>query len=135
MKAASRSRIMRAIRKKNSKPEIKVRRLVHGLGHRFRLHRSDLPGSPDLVLPRHRKAIFVHGCFWHQHADCAGGKGKMPRERLAYWAPKLKRNVARDAQALADLKALGWDVLVLWECELSREDAVRDRLQSFIPQR
>jgi DNA mismatch endonuclease (patch repair protein) len=127
----ARSRTMRAIRKKNTKPEILVRQLLHGLGLRFRLHRHDLPGSPDIVLPRHRAVILVHGCFWHQHPGCR--HGNKPRVRKSYWLPKLARNVARDAQALATLRDLGWRPLVVWECELRDIEAVRDSLRAFIP--
>jgi DNA mismatch endonuclease (patch repair protein) len=133
MDSAARSRIMRSIRKKDTKAELTVRRAVHALGYRFRLHHGHLPGSPDLVLPRHRKVIFVHGCFWHQHRGCR--KGTIPRKRVRYWAPKLERNVARDARALADLQALGWESLVLWECELLDDKALRRRLKAFIRQR
>jgi DNA mismatch endonuclease (patch repair protein) len=133
MDSAARSRIMRSIRKKDTKAELTVRRAVHALGYRFRLHRRDLPGSPDLILPRHRKAIFVHGCFWHQHPGCR--KATVPRKRVYYWGPKLERNVARDARALADLHAIGWETLVLWECELRDDKALRSRLRTFIRQR
>jgi DNA mismatch endonuclease (patch repair protein) len=121
---------MRSIRKKDTKAEVTVRRAVHALGYRFRLHRSDLPGSPDLILPRHRKVIFVHGCFWHQHPGCR--KATVPRKRVHYWGPKLQRNVARDARVLADLAALGWETLVLWECELLDDKTLRSRLRAFI---
>jgi DNA mismatch endonuclease, patch repair protein len=131
--SAARSRIMRSIRKKDTKAELTVRRAVHALGYRFRLHRRDLPGSPDLVLPRHRKVIFVHGCFWHQHPGCR--KATVPRVRVNYWGPKLERNVARDARALADLPTLGWEALVLWECELLDDKALRSRLRAFIRRR
>lgn len=100
MDQAARARVMRSIRKKDTKPELLVRRMAHALGFRFRLHRRDLPGTPDLAFPRYRKAIFVHGCFWHQHTCRAG---KLPRSRADYWVPKLTRNVARDARAQADL--------------------------------
>ena len=133
MDSAARSRIMRSIRKKDTKAELTVRRAVHALGYRFRLHRSDLPGSPDLILPRHRKVIFVHGCFWHQHPGCR--KATVPRVRGNYWGPKLERNVARDARALADLHTLGWEALVLWECELLDDKALRSRLRAFIRRR
>lgn len=133
MDSAARSRVMRSIRKKDTKAELTVRRAVHALGYRFRLHRRGLPGSPDLVLPRHRKVIFVHGCFWHQHPGCR--KATIPRVRVSYWGPKLKRNVARDARALADLHALGWDALVLWECELLDDKRLRSRLRAFIRRR
>jgi DNA mismatch endonuclease, patch repair protein len=133
MDSAARSRIMRSIRKKDTKAELTVRRAVHALGYRFRLHHRDLPGSPDLVLPRHRKVIFVHGCFWHQHPGCR--KATVPRMHVHYWGPKLERNVARDARALADLHTLGWETLVLWECELLDDKALRSRLLAFIRQR
>jgi DNA mismatch endonuclease (patch repair protein) len=133
MDSAARSRIMRSIRKKDTKAELTVRRAVHALGHRFRLHGGDLPGSPDLVLPRHRKVIFVNGCFWHQHPGCR--KATVPRKRIHYWGPKLQRNIARDARALADLQALGWETLVLWECELRDDKALRSRLRAFIRRR
>jgi len=133
MDSAARSRIMRSIHKKDTKAELTVRRMVHALGYRFSLHRRGLPGSPDLVLPRHRKVIFVHGCFWHQHPGCR--KATVPRVRVSYWGPKLKRNVARDARALADLHTLGWDALVLWECELLDDKRLRSRLRAFIRRR
>lgn len=106
---------MRRIRKTDTKPEWVVRRLVHGMGYRYRLHRRDLPGTPDLVFPARRKVIFVHGCFWHQH-DCKLGS-KQPSANPDYWHPKLSRNVERDAESRRRLAALGWDVLVIWECE------------------
>jgi DNA mismatch endonuclease, patch repair protein len=133
MDSAARSRIMRSIRKKDTKAELTVRSAVHALGYRFRLHRRDLPGSPDLILPRRRKVIFVHGCFWHQHPGCR--KATVPRKRVDYWGPKLERNVARDARALVDLQALGWETLVLWECELPDDKALRSRLRAFIRRR
>jgi DNA mismatch endonuclease (patch repair protein) len=108
---------MAAIRGRNTKPELEVRRLVHRMGYRFRLHRSDLPGSPDLVFPGRRAVILVHGCFWHQH-DCKLGR-KLPRARPEYWLPKLSRNKARDIIVLDQLEASGWMTLVIWECELA----------------
>jgi len=128
--SVARSRTMRAIRKKNTKPEIRVRRRLHALGYRFRLHRSDLPGTPDIVLPKHRVAIQVHGCFWHQHRGCR--HAVRPRIRPDYWLPKLERNVARDHETKAALEALGWRVLVIWECELANDHALDDRLKKFI---
>ncbi|WP_371331999.1 very short patch repair endonuclease [Bosea sp. BIWAKO-01] len=130
MDQAVRSRIMRSIRQKDTKPELVVRRAVHAMGFRFRLHRRDLPGSPDLVLPRLRKVIFVHGCFWHQHAGCRSAT--RPRTRTSYWHPKLDGNVARDARALVDLKMLGWNALVLWECELRDPTVLQTRLLDFL---
>jgi DNA mismatch endonuclease, patch repair protein len=124
---------MRGVRKKNTKPELLVRGQLHAMGFRFRLHRRDLPGTPDVVMPRHRAVILVHGCFWHQHADCR--HANRPRTRTDYWLPKLARNVERDAQVGKALAALGWRVLVLWECELHDEVALRDRLRAFIQPR
>lgn len=120
-----RSRIMRAIAKKNTRPELAVRRTLHALGLRFRLHRSDLPGTPDVVLPRHKMAIQVHGCFWHQHPGCR--HAKQPRSRPDYWLPKLARNTERDVQSKAALKAAGWRVLVIWECETKNLEKLRLR--------
>src|SRR3954453_9489446 len=100
-----RSENMRRIKSKDMKPELLVRRLVFGLGYRYRLHRKDLPGKPDLVFPGRKKVIFVHGCFWHQHPDCR--EGRPPRSNITYWKPKLARNVERDMQALATLKDTG----------------------------
>lgn len=125
-----RSANMAAIRSKNTKPEIIVRSLAHRLGHRFRLHRRDLPGAPDLVFPRLRKVIFVHGCFWHQHSECR--EGRPPKSRPEYWGPKLSRNVARDEKHVSDLKALGWKVLTLWECEVADADRTKRRITKFL---
>ena len=109
-----RSANMAAIRSRDTAPELIVRRLAHRLGLRFRLHQSSLPGKPDLVFPRHRKVVFVHGCFWHQHS-CPDGH--LPKSRISYWTPKLRRNCERDAEQLKLLKSLGWDVLIIWECQ------------------
>ncbi|GGC12552.1 very short patch repair endonuclease [Novosphingobium endophyticum] len=126
----ARSAHMRLIRKVNTKPELVVRRVAHRLGYRFRLHRRDLPGTPDLVFPRLRKTILVHGCFWHQHPGCR--LARLPKSRPEYWLPKLRRNKERDAAALEALENLGWQVLVLWECDVASEDAVADVVQSFL---
>ena len=121
---------MRRIRSKGMRPEMTVRKLVHGLGYRFRLHRKDLPGKPDLVLPRLRKAIFVHGCFWHQFSECR--EGRLPGTRLEYWKPKLERNQMRDASNLRDLRAAGWKCLVIWECETKDSEKLERRLNRFL---
>jgi DNA mismatch endonuclease (patch repair protein) len=121
---------MRSIRKYDTKPELAVRRIVHALGFRFRLHRRDLPGTPDIVLPRHRGVIFVHGCFWHQHSGCR--YGKLPRARPDYWHRKLERNVARGEQAILALRRLDWRVLVIWECQLSSLSSVENRVRRFL---
>lgn len=107
---------MSRIRSKGTKPEMTVRRLLHSMGYRYRLHRRDLPGSPDLVFPKWRKAIFVHGCFWHQHPGCR--ISRQPKSNRDYWVPKLERNTARDAEHQAQLREMGWEVLVIWECEV-----------------
>jgi DNA mismatch endonuclease (patch repair protein) len=110
-----RSKIMRGVKQKDTKPELLVRRALHARGHRFRLHRKDLPGKPDIVLPRHGLAIFVHGCFWHQHAGCKDGR--LPASNEDYWLPKLARNVERDQEKAGALQDAGWRVLTIWECE------------------
>jgi DNA mismatch endonuclease, patch repair protein len=123
-----RSENMRAIRGKDTKPEMAVRRLVHGLGYRFRLHRADLPGKPDLVFPARFKVIFVHGCFWHSHG-CKSGL--IPKSNRDFWLPKLMQNKARDKSSLAALAQLGWKTLVIWECEIGPKDALKERLLDF----
>ncbi|TCO10199.1 T/G mismatch-specific endonuclease [Camelimonas lactis] len=112
---------MRAVRSVDTRPEMVVRRLLHAMGYRYRLHRRDLPGAPDIVFPGRRKLIFVHGCFWHGH-DCARG-ARMPAANADYWRSKIARNLVRDADHLAALRQAGWQALVIWECQLK----VRDR--------
>lgn len=121
---------MRCIRKTDTKPEMAVRRLARNLGYRYRLHRRDLPGTPDLVFPRLRKVIFVNGCFWHQH-DCPLGR-KQPSANPDYWLPKLARNVERDRQARADLRAAGWQVLTIWECETRAPAYLPEMISAFL---
>ena len=128
----ARSQNMRAIRSRDTKPEISVRRLAHRLGFRFRLHRKDLPGKPDLAFSRSKKAIFVHGCFWHQHADANCADGRLPKSRRDYWIPKLEKNVQRDIAAQAALIDLGWDVLTIWECEVSDTACLEHRIAKFL---
>lgn len=127
---AERSVHMRRIRKRDTKPELVVRRAIHALGFRFRLHRRDLPGTPDLVLPRHRKVIQVHGCFWHQHEGCQ--LARQPKSRLGYWLPKLARNRERDRAAEAALKAAGWNCLIVWECQTQDAEALGGILRRFL---
>ena len=124
-----RRRSMQAIRRKDTGPELFVRRCLHGLGYRYRLHRKDLPGKPDLVFPSRRKVIFVHGCFWHAH-DCRDGRP--PNSRLDYWLPKLERNSQRDTEVRIQLKALGWQVLTVWECALKDIDSLIAKFRSFL---
>ena len=112
--ADQRSRNMAAVRSRDTKPERLVRSTLHALGLRFRLYKRELPGSPDLVLKRHNAVVFVHGCFWHGH-DC--GRGKVPATRQDFWLPKLLSNRERDTTQVQQLKALGWRVLIVWECE------------------
>lgn len=122
---------MSRIGSKNTKPELKVRKRLHALGYRFRLHRKDLPGKPDIVLPRYRTVIFVHGCFWHRHEGCA--KAYRPKSRLEFWQKKFDGNVARDIRNQADLRALGWNTVVIWECETGDEIELSRRLQAELP--
>lgn len=111
----ARSAHMRSIRQKNTTPELVVRRVAHAAGLRFRLHRRDLPGTPDLVFQKHRTVVFVHGCFWHRHEGCR--KATMPKSRTDFWSEKFERNRERDARNVADLETLGWRVAVVWECQ------------------
>jgi DNA mismatch endonuclease, patch repair protein len=126
----ARSRVMQSIRKANTLPEMAVRRIIHGLGFRYRLHARELPGTPDIVLPRLRKVIMIHGCFWHQHAGCR--LAKLPRSRPEYWLPKLGRNQERDEIAQKALTVLGWSVLVIWECQIDNADQLRSKLSGFL---
>jgi DNA mismatch endonuclease (patch repair protein) len=123
---------MRAIRSKDTVPELVVRRLVHGMGYRYRLHRNDLAGHPDLVFPSKRKVVFVNGCFWHGHG-CRRGDVQ-PKTNASYWRAKIARNVQRDARSEAALRASGWDVLTIWECETKprNRNALADALQAFL---
>ena len=127
-----RSRLMASVRSKNTEPELIVRRLVHGMGFRYRLHVPDLPGRPDLVFRGRMKVIFVHGCFWHQH-ECPHGK-QMPKTNRAFWSRKLQGNKQRDRQHQHDLEALGYDVLTVWECKTSpaRLTALKKELSAFL---
>lgn len=124
-----RSANMRAVRGKNTKPEMLVRRIAHRLGYRYRLHVRNLPGKPDLVFPARRKVIFVHGCFWHGHS-CP--RGSRPASNAAFWREKLNRNVRRDAAQVAALLEAGWATLVIWECETKSESDLGSRLQGFL---
>jgi DNA mismatch endonuclease, patch repair protein len=128
--SADRSAIMRAVRGKDTAPELLVRRLLRGIAPGYRLHRKDIPGRPDVAYPGRRLAVFVHGCFWHGH-DCARG-ARTPKANREYWEAKIARNRARDAANLADLTALGWRSLVVWECATRDEAALRERLASFL---
>jgi DNA mismatch endonuclease (patch repair protein) len=124
-----RSRIMKSVSSCDTGPELTVRRLLHRLGYRYRLHRRDLPGRPDIVFPGRRKAIFIHGCFWHGH-DCS--KGKLPKSRTEYWTAKIRANRDRDASAVARLEDACWQTLSVWQCELKSLDAVGHVLREFL---
>ena len=121
---------MRAIRDRDTKPELAVRGLLYRMGYRYRLHRKDLPGKPDIVFGNRRKVIFVHGCFWHGHS-CKRGN-RLPKTNTEYWKAKIRRNVARHSDQLAELAAKGWSGLTLWECELSNKDVLTERLSAFL---
>ncbi len=127
-----RSAIMRMVKSEDTTPELLVRKLTHGLGYRFRLHRRDLPGMPDLVFPARGKIIFVHGCFWHWHG-CK--RSRMPRSNVAYWRAKIARNARRDAENLITLERLGWHVLVVWECETKDTQWLAGRVSTFLDER
>ena len=125
-----RSANMRAIRNRDTAPEMRVRQIVHSLGYRFRLHRSDLPGTPDLSFPSRQKAVFVHGCFWHQHPRCP--RASTPQTNREFWCKKLARNVARDVNQVVTLKKFGWKSLVLWECQTKDVKRLAARLRRFL---
>lgn len=125
-----RSENMRRIHSADTKPEMVVRRCAHALGYRYRLHRRDLPGCPDLVFPRHRAVVLVHGCFWHAHT-CKRG-GRIPKTNVEYWSKKIARNVERDSTSQAALEAAGWRTLVVWECEARDAEQVSLRLDQFL---
>ncbi|HZY61583.1 MAG TPA: DNA mismatch endonuclease Vsr [Edaphobacter sp.] len=124
-----RSENMRAIRGKDTLPELEVRSIIHRLGYRFRLHRSDLPGKPDLVFPARRKVIFVHGCFWHSH-NCKGGL--IPKSNRDFWLPKLRQNKLRDQKNIETLAQQGWSALVIWQCELKDKHSLVRRVKRFL---
>lgn len=128
-----RSRRMRLVRGKDTKPELEVRKLVFGMGYRYRLHAKKLPGSPDLVFAGRRKVVFVHGCFWHGHEGCKGGR--LPKSNLDFWGAKLERNKARDAENQQAIRELGWDSLVVWQCELKDAEALAAKLRGFLGER
>ncbi len=125
-----RSAIMARVKSKGMKPEMAVRRLLHGLGYRYRLHRADLPGRPDLVFSSRRSVVFVNGCFWHMHEGCP--RVRMPSNNREYWVAKLSRNRERDERNLQLLRSDGWAVFTVWECELKDLPAVEERLVAFL---
>ena len=121
-----RSRNMSAIKSKNTKPEIRVRKILHSMGYRFRLHSKDLPGSPDIVLPKYRTAIFVHGCFWHRHQNCK--YASTPKTRQEFWNKKFNENINRDKINQENLSSKGWKIIIVWECEIKDKDFDLNRL-------
>jgi len=121
-----RSRNMSAIKSKNTKPEIKVRKVLHSMGYRFRLHRKDLPGSPDIVLPKYKTVIFVHGCFWHRHQNCK--YASTPKTRQEFWNKKFNENINRDKINQEFLSSKGWKIIIVWECEIKDKDFDLNRL-------
>jgi DNA mismatch endonuclease (patch repair protein) len=129
---AERSRIMSNIKPKDSKPELLIRSFVHSMGYRFRLHRGDLPGKPDLVFPKSRKVIFVHGCFWHGHRKCK--RASLPVSNLKFWNEKISGNIARDKRNYVRLKKAGWKHLVVWQCQISKKkwDSLRVKIHNFL---
>lgn len=125
-----RSEIMRRVRAENTTPERAVRSLLHRMGYRFRLHARALPGAPDIVLPKYKTVVFVHGCFWHRHQNCS--RASMPASNQSYWKTKFERTVSRDKSNQARLRRLGWRVVLVWECELKNPDRLRARLRRVL---
>ncbi|MFH1675297.1 MAG: very short patch repair endonuclease [Pseudomonadota bacterium] len=125
-----RSKRMSLVRAKDTKPELRVRRFVYSLGYRYRLHGNNLPGKPDMVFKGRKKAIFIHGCFWHRHDNCA--LARLPKSRLSFWKPKLEGNKERDKINQQKLNALGWEFIVIWECEINNLEALKTRIIEFL---
>ncbi len=121
---------MGLVKNKDTKPELLVRRLTHAMGYRYRLHSRELPGHPDLVFTRRRKVIFVHGCYWHRHGNCP--LTRLPKSRLAFWAPKLEQNKERDTRNQRNLREMGWRFLIIWECELGDLEELRHSIRCFL---
>lgn len=130
LSSEQRSALMARIRSSNTLPEMRVRRVAHAIGYRFRLHRCDLPGTPDLAFPRLRKVIFVNGCFWHQHPGCR--LARLPKSRREYWIPKLTRNRERDREAVENLQKRGWQSKTIWECETLDNIVLADTILDFL---
>lgn len=127
-----RSKNMRRIRSKDTKPEIKVRKLIFKMGYRYRLHWKKLPGKPDIVFPGRKKVIFVHGCFWHQHDNRNCNYVHKPKSRLDYWLPKLERNKQRDNENQKEIEDIGWEYLIIWECQINNTDKLREIITNFL---
>ena len=127
-----RAKRMSLIRAKNTAPEIRVRKLLHRMGYRYRLHAKELPGKPDIVFRKRRIAVFVHGCFWHRHSAESCKLARLPKSRLDFWEPKLTKNRERDEKAISALEEAGWRVLVVWECESGHTEQLENKLRAFI---
>lgn len=126
----NRSQMMARIKSKDTTPEMTVRRILYAMGYRYRLHGKGLPGRPDIVFPGRRKAILVHGCFWHQHEGCQAAR--RPKTNTDYWWPKLEQNVVRDRRSRYEIKKMGWQTLTLWECQIKDRNALEQRLRNFL---
>lgn len=126
----TRSEIMQAVHSKDTRPEMVVRKLIYAMGYRYRIHRKDIPGNPDIVFHGRKKVIFVHGCFWHGH-DCTSGRN-LPVTNLDYWIPKLRRNQERDKGNISLLKKKGWGVLVIWECQVKKRFFISKKIKQFL---
>ena len=127
---AKRTEIMSSVKQRHTKPEIIVRKILHRHGFRFRLHNKKLPGTPDIVLPKRKAVIFVHGCFWHQHEGCR--KSRRPTSNVEFWNEKLDRNIARDNRKEFELEKSGWKVLTVWDCEIKNEDSLIEKLENLL---
>ena len=125
-----RSEVMRAVRSRDTKPELVVRRTAYALGFRFRVNVKDLPGRPDLAIKSRKKAIFIHGCFWHRHQNCK--RSTLPRSNQAYWAKKFAETIKRDELTMATYRSMGWEPLVIWECELADREALSERIKLYL---
>ena len=123
---------MALVRNKGSKAELAIRRMIHGLGYRYRLHAKELPGKPDIVFRPRKKAIFVHGCFWHRHPGCPRARFPKSPETAEFWRDKLLGNVRRDRRNIAALESQGWDVMVVWECEAEKPELLEDVVREFL---
>jgi DNA mismatch endonuclease, patch repair protein len=127
---SQRSRVMARIHGRNTQPELAIRSIVHRMGYRYRLHVRALPGCPDLVFPKYKAAMFVHGCFWHQHRNCP--RARKPRSNIAFWSRKLSKNALRDRRHLKALQELGWKTLVIWQCEIKNFEKVAKTVRRFL---
>ena len=128
--ADKRHEIMSKIKSKNTRPELIVRSILHNLGFRFRLHKKELPGCPDVVLPKYRKVLFINGCFWHGHKNCK--RASIPVTNYEFWEAKIKKNILRDRKNIRELKKQGWSVLVIWQCEIKNDDILIEKLRKFL---